>query len=125
MSRSITVMRLAARPAPAGRVRTYINRLQTGDEIAHLITLLFATSIILVTVMLVFELYHNSALPRHKFGWAFFVTQTWDPVFESFGALPFIYGTVVTSALALLLAVPLGVGAAIFLAELAPRSISD
>jgi phosphate transport system permease protein len=118
-------MSLPTRPAPAGRVRSFVNRLRTGDEVAHLITLLFATSIFLVTALLVFELYDNSALPRHKFGWAFFVTQTWDPVFENFGALPFIYGTVVTSALALLIAVPLGVGAAIFLAELAPRRISD
>ena len=51
--------------------------------------------------------------------------STWDPVAGDFGALPFIYGTLVTSALALLIAVPLGLGAAIFLAELAPRSISD
>src|SRR5271157_1408399 len=118
-------MSLPTRPAPAGRVRSFVNRLRAGDEIAHLITLMFASSIFLVTVLLVYELYLNSALPRHKFGWAFFVTQTWDPVFENFGALPFIYGTVVTSALALLIAVPLGVGAAIFLAELAPRRISD
>lgn len=118
-------MGLPARPAPSGRVASFVSRVRSGDEIAHLITLVFAASIFLVTVLLVFELYHNSALPRHKFGWAFFVTRTWDPVFEHFGALPFIYGTVVTSALSLLLAVPLGVGAAIFLAELAPRAISD
>ena len=49
----------------------------------------------------------------------------WDPVAGDFGALPFIYGTVVTSLLALLIAVPLGLGAAIFLAELAPAKISD
>jgi phosphate transport system permease protein len=125
MSSSATALSLPTRPAPAGRVRSFVNRLRTGDEIAHLITLLFATSIFLVTALLVYELYRNCALPRHKFGWAFFVTQTWDPVFENFGALPFIYGTVVTSALALLIAVPLGVGAAVFLAELAPRTISD
>jgi len=100
-------------------------RLRSGDQIAHFITLIFAASILLVTVLLVFELFRNSALPRHKFGWAFFVTTTWDPVAEDFGALPFIYGTLVTSALALLMAVPLGVGAAIFLAELAPPRISD
>ena len=111
-------------PAPAGRARIFIRRLRGGDEVAHLITLTFAASIFLLTVLLVFELFHNSALPRHKFGWAFFFTRTWDPVFENFGALPFIYGTVVTSALALLFAVPLGVGAAIFLAELAPPGIS-
>src|SRR6266567_3981651 len=125
MSSPASAMSLRARPAPAGRVRSFVKRLQTGDEIAHIITSLFASSIFLVTVLLVYELYHNSALSRHKFGWAFFVTQTWDPVFENFGALPFIYGTVVKSALALLIAVPLGVGAAIFLAELAPRTISD
>jgi len=90
-----------------------------------LITLVFAASIFLLTVLLVYELYVNCALPRHKFGWAFFFSRTWDPVFENFGALPFIYGTVVTSLVALLIAVPMGVGAAIFLAELAPPRLSD
>lgn len=62
-----------------------------------------------------------AALPSLKaFGWRFLVTSTWDPVAETFGALPFIYGTVVSSLLALLIAVPLSVGAAIYLAELAP-----
>jgi phosphate transport system permease protein len=54
------------------------------------------------------------------FGWRFLVTSTWDPVAGSFGALPFVYGTLVSSALALLIAVPLSLGAAIYLAELAP-----
>jgi len=80
---------------------------------------------VLVTLALVYELWVNSALSRHQFGWHFFVTQTWDPVAGQFGALPFIYGTVVTSMVALVLAVPAGVGAAIFLSELAPRKISD
>ena len=53
------------------------------------------------------------------------MTQVWDPVADEFGALPFIYGTVVTSVVALLIAVPLGIGASIFLAELAPPRISD
>jgi len=80
---------------------------------------------VLVTLALVYELWVNSALSRHQFGWHFFVTQTWDPVAGQFGALPFIYGTVVTSMVALVLAVPAGVGAAIFLSELAPRKLSD
>ncbi len=108
-----------------GRVRVFLDRLRGGDEIAHLITLIFAASIFLVTALLVYELYVNCALPRHKFGWHFFVTRTWDPVFGEFGALPFIYGTIVTSAVGLLIAMPLGVGAAIFLAELAPPRTSD
>src|SRR5439155_305823 len=58
-----------------------------------------------------------------RFGWAFITTSNWDPVAEQFGALPFIFGTLVSSLLALLLAVPLGLGAAIYLAELAPRAV--
>jgi len=105
--------------------RSFISKLREGDEIARLITFLFAASVVLITFMLVYELWINSALPRHKFGLHFFVTQVWDPVMDQFGALPFIYGTVVTSMVALFLAVPLGIGAAIFLAELAPPRISD
>ncbi len=114
-----------SRPPSRGRVRAWVARLRRGDEIAHLVTLIFAASIFLITALLIIELWRNSALPRDRFGWRFLWTRTWDPVFENFGALPFIYGTVVTSFVALLLAVPLGVGAAIFLAELAPRRISD
>ncbi len=55
----------------------------------------------------------------------FLWTSVWDPVFDNFGALPFIYGTLVTAAVSLAIAVPLGLAAAIFLAELAPRKISD
>ncbi|MBZ5545639.1 MAG: phosphate ABC transporter permease subunit PstC, partial [Acidobacteriia bacterium] len=125
MASSASTLRSSSRPVLTGRVRGFLLRLRTGDEVAHLITLIFASAIFLITVLLVFELYRNSALSREKFGWQFLITRTWDPVFEDFGALPFIFGTVVTSALGLLLAVPLGVGAAIFLAELAPPRISD
>jgi phosphate transport system permease protein len=79
----------------------------------------------LITALLIFELYKNSAVARQKFGWSFLFTSVWDPVAGQFGALPFIYGTVVTSTLALVIGIPLGVGAAIFLAELAPPRISD
>jgi phosphate transport system permease protein len=113
---------------PAGPLagpRAFLRRLRSGDEIAHLLTLCFAASVVLVTSLLVYELWANSVLARHKFGWQFFFTSVWDPIAEQFGALPFIYGTLVTSALGLLIAVPLGLGAAIFLAELAPPKISD
>lgn len=109
----------------SGRARQFLKRLRHGDEVAHLITLLAATSIIVVTVMLVYQLFINSALPREKFGFGFFLGRTWDPVSGDFGALPFIFGTLVSSALALIVAVPLGVGAAIFLSELAPPGISN
>ncbi|MBI3669050.1 MAG: phosphate ABC transporter permease subunit PstC [Acidobacteria bacterium] len=99
-------------------------RLRNGDEIAHLFTLVFAASVILITSLLVYELWVNSALARHKFGLSFLFTRVWDPIFDQFGALPFVYGTLVTSAVALVIAVPVGLGAAIFLAELAPPKIS-
>ena len=107
---------------PMSGSRSFLSRLREGDEIARLITMVFAATVVLLTVALVWELWVNSALPRHKFGFQFFVTQTWDPIMDDFGALPFIYGTVVTSAIALFIAIPLGIGAAIFLAELAPRA---
>ena len=105
--------------------RSFQSKLREGDEIARLITFLFAASVVLITVLLVYELWINSVLPRHKFGLHFFVTQVWDPVMDDYGALPFVYGTLVTSVVALLIAVPLGIGASIFLAELAPARISD
>ena len=110
---------------PVAGSRSFLSRLRDGDEIARLITFVFAGSVVLLTVLLVYQLWVGSVLPRHKFGFAFFVTRVWDPVFDNFGALPFIYGTLVTSAVALLIAVPLGLGAAIFLAELAPARVSD
>ena len=110
---------------PVAGSRSLLARLRDGDEIARLITFLFAGLVVLVTVLLVFELWRGSALPRHKFGFDFLRTSVWDPVFDQFGALAFIYGTVVTTAVALLIAVPLGLGAAIFLAEMAPIRLSD
>jgi phosphate transport system permease protein len=110
---------------PVAGSRSFLSRLREGDEIARLITFLFAASVVLLTLLLVFELWQGSVLPRHKFGFNFFRTSVWDPVFDQFGALPFIYGTLVTSAVALLIAVPLGIGAAIFLAELAPARLSE
>lgn len=110
---------------PATGSRSFFAKLKDGDELARLLTMFFAASIVLITVLLVWELWVNSYLPRHKFGLRFFVTQTWDPIVEDFGALPFIFGTVVTSMVSLLMAIPLGIGAAIFLAELAPPRISD
>jgi len=122
---------MASISAPAGRAGVnrrasgFVQGLRSGDTFAHLLTLICASSILLVTVALVYQLYANSTLPLDKFGWRFLTGRTWDPVNGDFGALPFIYGTLVTSALALLIAVPMGVGAAIFLSELAPPRLSN
>ena len=110
---------------PSTGSRSLLARLKSGDEIARIITFIFAATVVLITVLLVLQLWHDSSLPRHKFGLNFFATRVWDPIAEEFCALPFIYGTLVTATVSLLIAVPLGLGAAIFLAELAPQKISD
>jgi phosphate transport system permease protein len=99
-------------------------RLRIGDAYAHAVAFLFGASVVGLTGMLAWELWRNSALSRQAFGFSFFVSQTWDPVAGQFGALPFVFGTLMTSGIALLIAVPLGIGVAIFLAELAPPRLS-
>ena len=99
--------------------------MQTGDVAARLITLAFAAGILLVALLLVRELWTSSSAARHDLGFGFLKSSEWDPVTEKFGALPFIYGTVLTSVVALLISVPLGLGAAIFLSELAPAGVSN
>ena len=110
---------------PVTGSRSFLDRFRDGDEVARLVTFVFAAAVVLITLMLVFELWTGSALSRHKFGLNFFFTRVWDPNAGDFGALPFIYGTLVTAAISLIIAVPLGIGAAIFLAELAPARVSD
>ena len=106
-------------------VRSNSRSFFNGDEVARIVTLIFALLTVVITSMIVVQLWMLSSESRHAFGWHFFWSQEWDPVFNKFGALPFIYGTLVTSAVGMLIAVPLGLGAAIFLAELAPRGVSD
>jgi phosphate transport system permease protein len=118
---------MAATAAASGvrHTRSFWQRLANGDEVAHLITFIFAASVFLVTVLLIAELWRASGPSQAKFGWRFLTGTDWDPVTENFGALPFIYGTMLTSALALLISVPLGLGVAIFLAELAPPRLAN
>ena len=75
----------SAGPLPGSR--TFLSRLTDGDEIARLTTMVFAATVVLLTTALVLELWVNSALPRHKFGFHFLFTQTWDPIMDDFGAL--------------------------------------
>ena len=96
-----------------------------GDILFRYFVFTFGILIIGLTVYLAWELISNSRLAWSKFGLSFLWDSIWDPVEEKFGALPFIYGTIVSSSLALLIAVPLSIGSAIFLAELAPKKISD
>ncbi len=92
-----------------------------ADGLFRGIVVLCAVTILVVVGLIVFELITQSRLTMSKFGFKFLVKQIWDPVAEDFGALPFIYGTIVSSLLGLLIAVPLSVGTALFLTELCPR----
>lgn len=92
-----------------------------GDGVYRLSLVLATLLVIILLVAIGYELWQYSTLTRHAFGWTFLITSTWDPAIENkFGALPFILGTLITSIIALLAAIPLSIGSAIFLSELAP-----
>ncbi|WP_298269143.1 phosphate ABC transporter permease subunit PstC [Geobacter sp.] len=93
----------------------------SGDFIFKGVTVLFAFSILVIIAVMVVEMVDQSLPTIRKFGWSFVSGREWDPVQESFGALPYIWGSVVSSILALLLATPLSVGTAIFVTEIAPK----
>ena len=76
-----------------------------------------------VLALIVYELVSGSRLSWHSFGFKFFAASDWDPVNEHFGALPFIFGTLVSSLLAVIIAVPLAVGVAVFTTEMCPKAL--
>src|SRR5437762_12737093 len=91
-----------------------------GDKAFEWLTLAMALALVVLVVLLGWELWGGSSLAIRKFGFHFLTTSTWDPVAEQFGALSFIYGTAVSSLIALLIAVPLSIATAAYLTELAP-----
>jgi len=93
---------------------------QFGDRAFKWLTLCMALVIFALIVLIVRELTLGSRLALQKFGWHFLVSSDWDPVNGVFGALPFIFGTLVCSAIALIIAVPISIATAVFLTELAP-----
>ena len=95
-------------------------RSNLGDRIFRGVLRLAGGVVLLLVLALAAEMFRTAWPAIHKFGARFLVTSVWDPVAEHYGALPFVYGTLVSSLLAMLIAVPLGIGAAVFLAELAP-----
>ncbi len=104
----------------AGFIKKFLGSNNLGDFLFEKLTLFFAVLVFLLVLLMGYEMYINSKLSIMKFGWGFLINTTWDPVKEVFGALPSIYGTLVSSFLALLISLPLGLGVAVFLAELAP-----
>jgi phosphate transport system permease protein len=93
---------------------------QSGDRAFKWLTMLMAFSIFALIALIGLELFNGAKLSLHTFGWRFLTSSDWDPVNEVFGALPFVFGTLVSSAIALIIAVPISVATAIYLTELAP-----
>ncbi|MGH9523813.1 MAG: phosphate ABC transporter permease subunit PstC [Terriglobales bacterium] len=91
------------------------------DRLFKVAMFLCAAAILAVVGLVLYELIVRSRLTLHAYGWQFFVRDAWDPVSGDFGARAFIYGTLVSSAVALVLAVPMAVGTAIFVNEISPR----
>ncbi len=91
-----------------------------GDRAFKWLTLAMALSIFLLVFVIGYELSKGSRPALEKFGWHFLTSSDWDPVNDIYGALPFIFGTVVSSLIALLIAVPISIGTAVYLTELAP-----
>src|SRR6201988_5439261 len=96
---------------------------QVADGIFHFAMLACGFCVLALVGLIIYELISGSKLSWHAFGLKFFFQSEWDPVNEQFGALPFVYGTLVSSAIALIIAVPLSIATAVYLTEIAPRWI--
>ena len=96
------------------------NSSNIGDLIFERLTLIFAVSVFLLVILMGYEMYVGSKPSIDKFGLDFLFTSVWDPVQEVFGALPIIYGTMASAILALIITIPMSLGVAIFLSEIAP-----
>jgi phosphate transport system permease protein len=93
---------------------------QFGDRAFKWLTLLMALSIFALIALIGWELFQGSRPALQKFGWHFLASGEWDPVNDNYGALPFIFGTLVSSLIALVIAVPISIATAVYLTELAP-----
>jgi phosphate transport system permease protein len=118
----------AASPAPPlstppSEIRKFLQQRSAGraaDSTFRGLMLLSALSLFVIVALIVWILVSQSRLSIHTSGWHFFADRIWDPVSGNFGALPFIYGTLVSSLLALLIAVPLSLAVSIFVLEICP-----
>src|ERR1019366_7352601 len=97
----------------------------SGDALFRKACTAFGLAIVALLALLLYELVRGSSLSLATFGPGFAFQKVWDPVAQKFGAATFLYGTMVTSVIALLVAVPLGVGIAIFLVEMAPPTVGN
>ncbi|HEX4662997.1 MAG TPA: phosphate ABC transporter permease subunit PstC [Terriglobales bacterium] len=96
---------------------------RVADATFKALVWLCAACVLAIVGFILMQLIHGSWLSLRQFGWKFFAGSDWDPVNGNFGAVPFIYGTLVSSLVALIIAVPLSLGVAVFITEMCPRSL--
>jgi phosphate transport system permease protein len=111
-----------ARPAVADRARALAG-IALADRIFFQVTRAAAVVVLIILGGVIVSLIHGSLPALKAFGPGFLTSQAWNPVTDNFGALPAIYGTIVTSVIAMLIAVPVGLGIATFLTELCPHAL--
>jgi phosphate transport system permease protein len=109
-----------SRPAP---LAASLERANHGDRVFKGVLTLAAVTVPILLGFLVYELWDGAKLAIARYGFDFVVSSTWDPVAERFGAMPLIFGTLISSVVALLIAVPLSLGVAIYLTEFAPKAL--
>jgi phosphate transport system permease protein len=106
----------------AKRIRKILKKYTKSDNLFKLLTAVVASSIFLILGLIVYELIIGSQLSIQRFGTTFVVGTKWDPaISQVFGALPLILGTLVTSAIALLIGVPISLGIGLALSEFSPK----
>jgi phosphate transport system permease protein len=93
---------------------------ELADRFFYWAMLACGISVLVLVGVIVYGLINQSALSWHAFGLKFFFRSEWNPVNDQFGALPFVYGTIVSSILALIISVPLAIGVAVFITEMSP-----
>ena len=112
-----------AAPDLSSRSRSLLSGARSGDRLFKLVLTVGALAVPLLLGFLVYELWAGARLAIQRFGLGFVSSSVWNPVAEEFGALPLIFGTIISSLLALLIAVPLSLGVAVYLTEFAPKVI--
>ena len=123
-------MDTALQPSPLAGIATRdamlartLRRFHIGDRTFGTLTLISAITVLVILAGVMISLVHGSLPAWRAFGFEFFTSQSWNPVTEKFGALPAIYGTVLTSTIAMLIGVPISLGIAIFLTEICPERL--
>jgi phosphate transport system permease protein len=116
----MSVIAESVKDAPRSTIDLMPPPSRLGDKLFKWLTLAMALGVVVLVSLVGWQLARGSSLAIRKFGFHFLTTSTWDPVAEQFGALPFIYGTAVSSLVALIIAVPLSIATAVYLTELAP-----